>query len=298
MAEINPTCRIDSLPHSYHFHAKVDVLRLDLMHAEISGNKWFKLKFYLEKAVRQRQAVLTFGGAYSNHIVATAAAAHRYGLPSFGVIRGEQPVRLSHTLARAQALGMKLYFCSRTEYKNKRPPDEFLQAYGSENFVAIPEGGYGPEGRDGAREILQQNNTSGYTHLFVAAGTGTTLAGLAEGAGNHQTVLGVSVLKNQLSLREEVNALLSAPKKNSFQLLHDYHFGGYAKYNQPLIAFMNAFYTQTGIPTDFVYTAKAFYAALEWLQANQPGARERILLVHTGGLQGNASLPKGTLIFS
>lgn len=295
MTNLSPICRIEPLSSFYDFRATVDVLRLDLLHPVVSGNKWFKLKHYIADA--NKKTILTFGGAYSNHIVATAAAAHQHGLQSVGVIRGEEPIVYSPTLTQAKGYGMNLFFSSREAYKSKIIPPNVYRQYSAEELYVIPEGGYGFKGMQGAKDILLLNDTQKYTHLISAVGTGTTLAGLTAAADVHQQVIGVPVLKNNFSISDEINDLLQAEKRHRFQLMHDYHFGGYARYNQELIQFMNDFFEKTSIPTDFVYTAKAFYAVYDLLKNGAISDTDKILLVHTGGLQGNCSLPNGTLIF-
>jgi 1-aminocyclopropane-1-carboxylate deaminase len=290
-----PNCRIDPVSMVTDLPISVDVLRLDLIDPVVSGNKWFKLKYYLDEAIPSGKTLLTFGGAYSNHIVATAAAAKMAGLKSIGVIRGERAAELSPTLVQAQDLGMRLFFQSRTEYREKILPEALRNS--EDDLYIIPEGGRGELGVEGAKEILRQNQTAGYTHIISAVGTGTTLAGLAAAAGREQQVIGISVLKNNFSLKEEVEKWLPADKQKSFTILHDYHFGGYAKRPEELLWFMNDFYRQTAIPTDFVYTGKTFFATMDLARKQFFHAGARILVLHTGGLQGNQSLPKGTLIF-
>lgn len=293
----NPVCRIDTIPLGSDVGVTVDVLRLDNLHPIVSGNKWFKLHFYLSEARAAKKTVLTFGGAYSNHLVATAGAARLCGLKSIAVVRGEAPPALSSTLLQAKTLGMDLYFTSRDMYKTKQIPGIVKERYDENELSIIPEGGYGEPGMAGAKAILHENNTAAYSHIVSAVGTGTTLAGLAAAAAETQEVIGVSVLKNNFSLQQEIEHLLPGAKRPSFMLLHAYHFGGYAKRSAALLQFMNRFYQQTGIPTDFVYTGKTFFAASDLLAKNYFPAGSKVLLVHTGGLQGNRSLPKGTLIF-
>lgn len=291
-------CRIDSLSSFYNLPITVDVLRLDLVHPVISGNKWFKLKEFIREAKeKNKQTLLTFGGAYSNHIVATAAAAKLNGFKSIGIIRGEAPEMFSPTLQEAQGFGMDLFFTARKDYADKKIPEQVFQLYKEEDVYKIPEGGYGRQGALGISGILSGNSTQSYTHLLSAVGTGTTLAGLTCGAQPEQKVIGISVLKNAFSLQPEIEALLPEEKQNRFTLLHNYHFGGYAKYTKNLLQFMNELYSATSIPTDFVYTAKAFYAAFDLLKNDHFAATDKLLILHTGGLQGNRSLKKGTLIF-
>lgn len=294
----NPVCRIDSLSPVFGFATVVDVLRLDLLHPVVSGNKWFKLKYYLDDAEKKgKKFILTFGGAYSNHIVATAAAAKCKGLKSIGVIRGQKAPALSYSLQDAVKLGMELFFISREAYKGKRIPDAISAAYPANEVYIVPEGGYGDHGMSGAKEILLKNDAAAYTHIISAVGTGTTLAGLAAAALPHQKIIGMSALKNNFSIVTEVNALLPAQKKSSFEILYHFHFGGYARYTDELLLFMNNLYSASRIPTDFVYTGKTFYGVFELLHRNYFAAGDKILLVHTGGLQGNRSLNDGVLIF-
>lgn len=269
--------------------ARVQVLRLDRVHPIISGNKWYKLRFYLETARSSQKKVVTFGGAYSNHILATAAACSLAGIPCAGIIRGEAPPQYSETLADAASLGMELHFISREAYKQKQLPARFSGA----DWLVIPEGGYGVPGMQGAATMPF---TSGiFDRICCATGTGTMMAGLLHAATTGTTVTGFSVLKNHKSLTQEIATLLP-PSSPSGIINHDFHFGGYAKYNTTLIRFMNELYAQTGIPTDFVYTAKLFYGVKTMLEQDFKNDRN-ILVIHSGGLQGNRSLPKGTLIF-
>ena len=283
----------------YKSHTKVDVLRLDLLHPVISGNKWFKLKTYVEDAVQNnKKTILTFGGAYSNHIIATAAVAKDFGLKSIGIIRGEEPEHWSFTLQEsASRYGMQLVFIPREAYKNKQIPSALSASLNMDETMVVPEGGYGMHGLNGAKEILQLIDSTPYTHILSAVGTGTTIAGLVESVTHEQQVIGISVFKNNNSLQPEIENLLSDKRKKSFSLIHDYHFGGYAKYNAGLIEFMNEFYSVTGIPSDFVYTGKLFFAVNDLIGKKYFTSDVNILMIHTGGLQGNSSLPKGTLIF-
>ncbi len=290
-----PSCRIDPLPLPAENSVSFSVLRLDRLHPIVSGNKWFKLKFYLAEAVASQKTIVTFGGAFSNHIVATAAAAKEAGLPCIGIIRGEEAPNPSPTILQAKSLEMEMFFVSRQLYAEKIIPAEISRR--QEELYVIPEGGYGHRGMLGASEILSGNQTGNFTHILSAVGTGTTLAGLATAAKESQQVIGISVLKNNLSLQGEVAHLIPVRKKNAFTLLHDYHFGGYAKKSTELLLFMNDFYKKTSIPTDFVYTGKAFYAAFHLAKKNYFPPGSNVLLIHSGGLQGNRSLAKGTLIF-
>ncbi len=290
--------RIDSIKNLYQpFEVTVDVLRLDLVHSIVSGNKWYKLKEYIKEARQQnKKIILTFGGAFSNHIIATAAACKEAGLISIGIIRGEQVANLSHTLEGAKAAGMNLFFTSREDYKNKIVPQQVWQQFAHNDTYIINEGGYGIKGKEGAQQILDER-TVNYDFIIAAIGTGTTLAGIVAAAKPGQKVIGISVLKNHLNHRNEINFLLPPELYNNYEIHDKFHFGGYAKFNKDLIEFMNEFYLETGISTDFVYTAKLFYAVNKIIKSGVLPKQSKILVIHSGGLQGNRSLPKGTLMF-
>ncbi|MBD0331579.1 MAG: pyridoxal-phosphate dependent enzyme [Chitinophagaceae bacterium] len=273
---------------------RIDVLRLDLIHPTISGNKWYKLQEYLKDAQQLgKSIILSFGGAFSNHIVATAAACSNLGFESIGIIRGEKPQILSVTLKDARKYGMKLFFVSREQYCRKEIPEE-VWSYGPNKIYMINEGGYGVKGMHGAARILNEFDTRKYSHICVSVGTGTTLAGLAFASAANQNLIGVSVFKNNLQLKDQVNKLTV---RTNFQIIHDYHFGGYARKTGELFEFMNRWFLATKIPTDFVYTGKLFYAVHDLVKNSFFDSGSNILIVHSGGLQGNRSLPVGALIF-
>jgi len=276
---------------------RVSVLRLDKIHPVISGNKWFKLKYYLEDArALNKNHVVTFGGAYSNHIIATAVAGKMFGFRTTGIIRGEQPQKLSHTLRLAKEYDMQLIFVSRREYRNKKIPKGL--AGPSDDIYLINEGGYGKLGVNGAAEILDHCKKENFSHLTCAVGTSTMMAGLIKASLSHQETIGVAVVRNETTLKEELLELLSPVERNKkFQLITDHHFGGYAKHKPGLIDFMNELYKDTSIPTDFVYTGKLFYGIFQMIRNELFPNDSNILIIHSGGLQGNFSLPKRTLIF-
>lgn len=275
--------------------AVTDVLRLDELHPLISGNKWFKLKYSLEAAKAEgKERITTFGGAFSNHIVATACACKLYGTRSRGIIRGEESETPTPTLQTAREYGMELEFISRAEYKALRTSGFRLK--GTESDYIIPEGGADAEGVRGAAEILDFVPLNEYTHILCAIGTGATAAGLLQRMNSNQQLICINVLKGGSFQRDDILRLSGKPG-NNLMIRNEFHFGGYAKYTPELIRFMNEFYGQTGIPSDMVYTAKLFYAGQELVKEELNSARKKILLIHCGGLQGNASLPKGTLIF-
>lgn len=288
------TTDLISIPVFNSRQIQVELLRLDKIHPLISGNKWFKLQYYLRQAkAENKKRLITFGGAWSNHIIATAAACHLYQLPCTGIIRGEEPSTLSPVLTAAKSLGMELCFISRTNYAAEQIPPELNHP----DHLIVPAGGYSHTGATGAADILTHcSNKESYTHLCCAVGTGTMMAGLLKAKEKHQQVTGISVMRNNHTLENEMKELLpDCPPE--YSLHHDYHFGGYAKYTDELIHFMNEWYRQTGIPTDFVYTGKLMFAISDLATKGFFPEGSKLLLIHSGGLTGNASLGKGKLIF-
>lgn len=267
-----------------------DVLRLDQVHPVISGNKWFKLKYHLQNAIEEKKkGIITFGGAYSNHLVATAAACKLHNLQSIGLVRGEEPEDYSHTLRNCIEFGMQLIFLSRQKYSAKEIPEDYLN-----DFHIVNEGGYGVAGAMGASEIISGEMPC-YTHIVCAVGTGTMLAGLINGM-KCPNVIGVSVLKGNYEVEKNVKDIVVTDKIN-WSVIHDYHFGGYAKHPKQLIDYMNDLYSATGIPTDIVYTSKLFYAVEDLARKGFFPDKSKVLIIHSGGIQGNYSLEKGTLIY-
>jgi 1-aminocyclopropane-1-carboxylate deaminase len=271
----------------------VSVLRADKIHPVISGNKWFKLRYYLESALNAgKRSIVTFGGAWSNHIAATAALCRQEGLQSMGIIRGEEPKMYSSTLNNALECGMKLFFTDRESYRAKKIP----QQINSDDAIIIPEGGFGSAGAAGAATMLNYCDREKYTDICCAVGTGTMLAGLAAAAKRGTRITGISVLKNNLQAAASTQSLCNT-ECNPFTILHDFHEGGYAKKTERLVSFMNSLYEATQIPTDFVYTGKLFFAVQQLIDQDYFSPGSSVLLIHSGGLQGNVSLGKGTLIF-
>ena len=235
----------------------LDVLRLDLLHPIVSGNKWFKLQYYIKEALLlEKPTIATFGGAYSNHILATAFACKAYGLQSVGFIRGEKPEDYSTTLQQAEEYGMQLIFINRDQYKLKeKVADEFKQF----NWYWIAEGGYGSTGAKGAADILKYAANTSYTHIIASVGTGTMLAGLISAAQPLQQVVGISSMKGNTLLEKAVEHLINADGTTaSFKIIHDYHFGGYAKHPAELVDFIEEAFQKHDLPLDIVYTGKLF----------------------------------------
>jgi 1-aminocyclopropane-1-carboxylate deaminase len=285
-------------PSGNHDHYAIDALRLDKIHAIISGNKWFKLKNSLSDCLHQnRTTLVTVGGAYSNHLLATASACKLVGLHSVGIVRGEYPARLSCTLQKAKKFDMAIEFLPRSTFADKRQLSSFIQENYPDAYF-IEEGGAGDKGILGAQEILAAQPLKEYDYICCAVGTGTTVAGIVKASGQHQQVIGVSALKIPVGTNELRNFLeaICQPQRN-FEIIYNYHFGGYAKFNSELINFMNSFYASSSIATDFVYTAKLFYAVNDLANKRYFRPGSSILIIHSGGLQGNCSLPTGALLF-
>ena len=273
--------------HIEYRHQRISIKRLDLIHPQISGNKFFKLKYNLLAARQQGfEKVLTFGGAYSNHIAATAFASHKFGFQSLGMIRGEELAQrpLNPTLATAQQFGMQLEFISRNAYRQKDQPD-FLQHLQQQypDFYLIPEGGTNALAVQGCREILTTEDAQ-FDLICCAVGTGGTLAGLIEASQQHQQLLGVSTLKGDF-LTHEVAQLTT---KRNWRILDDYCCGGYAKTTPELIQFIQTFEQRYNIPLEQVYTGKMLRGIFDLIDQDKIGPDQKILLIHTGGLQGRA----------
>jgi 1-aminocyclopropane-1-carboxylate deaminase len=275
------------------------IKRDDLIHKEVSGNKWRKLKYNLESAKQfKKEGVLTFGGAYSNHLVATAAACSIIGFRSIGIVRGDELNSQSNeTIRRCADLGMELHFVSRTEYdlRNEKSYIEDLN-YRFPNQYIIPEGGANYLGMIGCQEILNEFNKE-FEVIVVAQGTTTTSAGILLGLPKESRLWVVPVLKG-FDSKSEMRSLLNksgieidmvSDLINRVEVKEDYHFGGYGKYTQELIDFIESFYKETGIPLDPIYTAKAMFALVQETEKLQL-KNSRILFIHTGGIQGSKSI--------
>ena len=273
------------------------VLRLDEMHEEVSGNKPFKLYYYLKQATDSGFKVLSFGGSHSNHLAALASACQLLGLPCIGLVRGNEPFS-SHTLQFCKEKGMELIPISRELYRKKNE-DEFLESlkdkYGP--VIIIPEGGYSLNGKEGAAKILEHISDERFTHVCCSAGTGTTLAGLSGLQAKDTRILGFSALKGYDRLSNNIQQLLPGETMHGYEFFHEYHFGGFAKKNESLLDFMNELFVNYQLPTDFVYTAKMFHGVFDLLNKNYFPFNSKILCIHTGGLQGNLSLPPNRLLF-
>ncbi len=270
---------------------QLHIKREDQLHPEVSGNKWRKLKYNILQAKAEGvRAVLTFGGAYSNHIAATAAAAKLHQLNSIGIIRGEEHQPLNTTLHLATENGMELIYVSREAYRTKEAVLTSLGYAGGEVYV-IPEGGSNALAVKGCAEILSEEEIAAYEYFAVACGTGGTLAGILAALNHRKQALGFPALKGGSFLKNEVDELTkqhSGKLYHNFQLVPDYHFGGYAKWKPELIEFINRFRQEQGIPLDPVYTGKMLFGLFDMIEKNRFKPGTQILAIHTGGLQGIA----------
>lgn len=276
------------LPHN----VTLTVKREDLLHPHISGNKFRKLKYnILQAKANGSSALLTFGGAFSNHIAATAAAGKEYGFATIGIIRGEEladKIDQNPTLTFARDCGMRLKFISREAYRDKTEShfiDELKAEFG--NFYLLHEGGTNSLAVKGCEEILDEDDVH-FTHICCAVGTGGTIAGIINSAQEHQKVIGFPALKGA-GLSDDI---CKFARQGSWELVTDYHFGGYGKVNEQLVTFINDFFDETGILLDPVYTGKMFFGVIDLINKGWFPANAKVLLIHTGGLQGIAGMNK------
>ncbi len=270
---------------------KLFVKREDLIHPFVSGNKFRKLKHtVLQVQKAQQKNILTFGGAFSNHIAATAHAGKIAGLKTIGVIRGdelgkdlEKTLAQNATLREAYKCGMTFYFVDRETYRTKTTT-AFIQKLKDKfgDFYLVPEGGTNELAIKGCEEILSENEND-FTHICSAVGTGGTIAGLINTAKEPQKIIGFPALKGNF-LTAEVEKFTS--QRKHWELISAYHFGGYAKYNSELISFMNWFYKQTAILLDPIYTGKMMFGIVDLIKKNYFSENSCILAIHTGGIQG------------
>ncbi len=270
------------------------VKRDDLIHPQFGGNKWRKLKYNLIYArENQFDALLTFGGAWSNHIYATAAAGKHFGFKTIGIIRGERHSPLNASLSFATACGMQLHYITRTEYRQKNEAqflDKLKHQFG--HIYILPEGGSNTLAVKGCEEIVNEISnqmTRQFDVICCASGTGGTLAGLISALKPEQKAIGFSALKGGAFLTDEVRIFLNKEiSEASWYIETGFHFGGYAKINDKLIGFMQNFQTQHGFSLDAVYTGKMFYGLFKRIETKTFKHGTTIVALHSGGLQGNA----------
>ncbi len=270
----------------------LSIKREDRIHSFVSGNKFRKLKYNLLEAKKEKHhTIVTFGGAYSNHIAAVAYACQEENIQSIGIIRGEElafKVKENPTLQFALKCGMKLEFISREKYRTKET-DAFLEELKGKYspFYLVPEGGTNALAIKGCQEILTKDDAD-FDYICCAVGTGGTIAGIINSANKNQKILGFPALKGDF-LTNEINKYAN---NSNFTLITEYHFGGYAKVNTNLINFVNQFYLNTNIPLDTVYTGKMVYGVMDLIQKKYFPNNSKILMIHTGGLQGNEGMNK------
>lgn len=267
---------------------RLTIRRLDQIHPQISGNKFFKLKYNFLAAQQQgKTSLITFGGAFSNHIAATAYAANRFGFQSIGIIRGEELATqpLNHTLATAQKLGMQLHFVSRKDYRLKDSA-AYLNALEMQypNSYIIPEGGTNAFAIQGCTEILSADDLNTYDVICCAVGTGGTITGLIEASTAQQQILGFSALKGDF-LSTDVAQMT---EKRNWKILDHYCCGGYAKTTIELLQFIENFEKKYQIPLESIYTGKMFLGIFDLISQHYFAKNSRILVIHSGGLQGRS----------
>lgn len=256
------------------------------IHPTVSGNKYRKLKYNIQAVLDGNfQGILTFGGAFSNHIAATAAVGKDLNIPTVGIIRGEELARgvdSNPTLSYAKTCGMHLEFISRAAYRQKTE-DSFLDSLKKKypKFYIIPEGGTNALAIDGCREILTEADHE-FDVICCAVGTGGTISGLINSSLPHQKIIGFPALKGTF-LRQDI---CKFAQQSNWDLCHEYHFGGYAKVNLELIQFINKFKQEFELPLDPIYTGKMMFGIFDLIQNGFFSKSEKILAIHTGGLQG------------
>ena len=282
MDSINQKILLD-LPDGIELFIK----REDKLHPIISGNKFRKLNHNIQEAKKLgHTTLLTFGGAFSNHILAVAGAGAEFGFKTIGIIRGEElenKIAENPTLAKAQELGMQFYFVTRTAYRDKEEKmfvNHLQEMFG--DFYLIPEGGTNELAIKGCEEILTDTDKAYFTHVACAVGTGGTISGLINSSGQNQQIIGFSSLKGAF-LSDVIRNFVV---KTNWNINDSYHFGGYGKVNDELIQFLNSCYSQTSIPLDPVYTAKMVFGVLDLIAKAYFPSNSKILMIHTGGLQG------------
>lgn len=278
------------------YGVRLFIKRDDLIHPAISGNKWRKLKYNIAEAKRQRKTkLLTFGGAYSNHIYGVAEAGRLYDFETIGVIRGEEHLPLNPTLSFASSVGMQFHYMDRTTFRQKDNPEileQMKRLYG--DFYLVPMGGTNVFAIGGCMEVVKELHEQKVEadYICTAVGTGGTIGGLIAGVqGSPEKVIGFPALKGADFLYEDIKKLLSQYKPDvvfeNWDLNLNYHFGGYAKKKPELLAFMEGFTQRTAIPLEFIYTGKMMFGIYDMIQKGEFERGETVVALHTGGLQVN-----------
>lgn len=258
---------------------KLGIARFDLIHPVVSGNKLFKLYYYLKDALAENKSVTTFGGYFSNHLAATAYACKELGIKCKGFVNGEKPENLSATLLHCMQFGMDLEFISREEYR-KIKYNEIKSS-----SILIPEGGYSEKGKQGAALMYNSIKDLNADFICLSVGSATTLSGILSVAGREK-VLAFPAIKNMTDIPERLK-ILKCEVKDTFEIINDYHFGGFSKTNRQLLQFMQEFYDNFSVKTDIVYTGKMMYGISDLINKNYFPDKSKIVVIHSGGLQGN-----------
>jgi len=288
---------------SFGIHNKIYIKRDDLIHPIVSGNKWRKLKENFDFfSFSKFKGIISLGGAYSSHILSLSYLCFKKGIPCVLIIRGEEPKVKNDILIQCLKYSSKLHFCSRSQYSNQHWVSEFvLKNYPS--YFFINEGGANKFGISGCRQVIKELKVD-FDEIYCDVGTGATLSGLSIELGENQFIKGIVVLKGALNLEREIkeNYFSQTGKeiRNNWSLIHDYHFGGYAKYNKDLIEFMRQLYCQTGIKTDPIYSGKLFFGLIDQLLKNSSQVNKKIMVLHSGGVTGIIGFEKryGVKIFN
>lgn len=314
----NPT--IEPVHYLSNTKVTVDTLRLDSIHPIVSGNKWYKLRYYIQNAIdKQANTIASFGGPFSNHLVALAYSANIAGLKSIGYVRSNKGEPITPSLEEAMHYGMQLIHLGREHFQEKKNDLLKQNKEPVDNTYFVNEGGYGILGARGASTIISdwnaikdkinetvagkvgfginnQNKIHDYQYILCAVGTGTMAAGILNALSKQQKMICIPVLKNEGTIKTEITHLLE-DKNIDFELLNTFHEGGYAKTSPSQIEFMNRLWLHAKIPTDIVYTGKLFYAVEQLVQKKYFKPNSKVLVIHSGGLQGNRSLASGILNF-
>lgn len=283
---------VQPLRHPLFEKHNIEVLikRDDLIHPVISGNKWRKLKYNIAFAKEHNKTgIISFGGSYSNHIHALAFACQQEGLNSIGIIRGEREYAKNTTLSQAKHWGMELKFVDRQTYRQKNHDDYLLSLqHQYPNHVIVPEGGSNQLALPGVSEICKElSNQCEFDTLITPVGSAGTISGLIIGDNNQHQILGIAVIKQADYLKEEINSLMSTNHKSTnWQLLTQYHGGGYAKFSDKDLAELKDFIGITQVPFEPIYSGKMILALLKLVKSNYFPRGHRVVLLHTGGLQG------------
>ena len=281
---------IENLDLSYYgIKNKVYVKRDDLIHPVVSGNKWRKLKYNLDHYFSiSKQGIVSMGGAYSSHILSLSYICNQYSIPCVLLIRGELSNPLNDVLSKCKSFGASIKYISRENYKNSIWINNYL-AVNYNNHFFIPEGGANLYGINGCQEIVNEIKVK-FDYIFCEVGTGATFSGLVSGLNKNQICFGIVVLKGASNISKNISKNYHNHTNKIFDrnwlLSHDYHLGGYAKYNEKLIAFIREFYKITGLITDPIYSGKMFYGLVNELKTNKALQNKKIIALHSGGISG------------